>query len=150
MAASYRIGYGKPPKHTQFKKGCSGNPSGRPKGSKSVIALQEKILNEKVVVTENGRRMKISKTEVLFRQLWKMAVTGDIRAMRLLLEFVWAAGERTELRGKGGGPIETKNRDRDEAADIQRFIEEAIADEQRIAAAAAAARAAAPPADDKK
>jgi hypothetical protein len=94
MAAHYETGYGKPPKGTQFKKGRSGNPAGRPKGSKGLVALQEKILSEKVFASENGRRMKISKRELIMRQLGKMAVTGNIRAIQLLLGIEVAAEER--------------------------------------------------------
>jgi hypothetical protein len=94
MASHYETGYGKPPKHTRFKKGCSGNPAGRPKGSKGLVALQEKILSEKVLAIENGRRMKISKRELIMRQLGKMAVTGNIRAIQLLLGIEVAAEER--------------------------------------------------------
>ena len=46
-AAEYEIGYRKPPKHTQFKKGQSGNPKGRPKRSESFGQLVREALDEK-------------------------------------------------------------------------------------------------------
>ena len=52
----YTVGKGKPPEHTRFQKGQSGNPTGRRKGSKNVATLLEQVLNERVVVTENGKR----------------------------------------------------------------------------------------------
>lgn len=47
---SYEVGYGKPPKHSQFQKGRSGNPKGRPKKPKNLPALVLKTFGEKVVV----------------------------------------------------------------------------------------------------
>jgi hypothetical protein len=104
MAAHYETGYGKPPKRTQFKKGRSGNPAGRPKGSQGLMALQDKILGEKVLVTENGRRMKITKAELFMRKLWKNAMMGDPRTMRLALEQLRAATEREKTINRQVAP----------------------------------------------
>jgi hypothetical protein len=52
----FEAGYGKPPRHTRFKKGQSGNPRGRPKGSKNLTTLLTEALNEPVIVAENGGR----------------------------------------------------------------------------------------------
>jgi Family of unknown function (DUF5681) len=52
---NYDVGYGKPPLHSRFKKGRSGNPHGRPKGSSNMSTLLDHALNEQVVVSENGQ-----------------------------------------------------------------------------------------------
>jgi hypothetical protein len=56
---SYEIGYGKPPKQTQFQKGRSGNPKGRPKVAKNLPALILKIFGEKIVVKSQGKTRSI-------------------------------------------------------------------------------------------
>jgi hypothetical protein len=50
----YAVGYGKPPLHTRFKKGQSGNPRGRPPGAKNLSTLLNEALNEPVIVAANG------------------------------------------------------------------------------------------------
>jgi hypothetical protein len=84
--SDYQVGYGKPPQHTRFKKGESGNPTGRPKGSKNLTTLLEKELKQRVVVTENGRRRSITKQEAMVKHLVNKAVSGDRPLMQLLLE----------------------------------------------------------------
>jgi len=81
----YEVGFGRPPKHTRFQKGHSGNPRGRPRGSLNTSTLLEQALKEKVVVSENGRRKKVSKHRAILKQLVNKAAQGDHRAMQLLL-----------------------------------------------------------------
>ena len=65
----YSVGYGKPPQHARFHKGQSGNPRGRPKGSRNLSTLMAKALNEPVVISENGKRKRITKREAVARKL---------------------------------------------------------------------------------
>src|SRR5271168_5244673 len=65
----YQVGHGNPPRHTRFKPGQSGNPRGRPKSAKNLSTLVHDALNEQVVVTENGRRRKVSKRQAIITQL---------------------------------------------------------------------------------
>ena len=84
----YEVGYGKPPRHTRFKKGQSGNPRGRPKGSKNLTTLLGEALNEPVIVAENGGRRKITMREAIIKQLVKRSATADLRAIKILLDMV--------------------------------------------------------------
>ena len=92
----YEVGYGKPPHHTRFKKGQSGNPGGRPKGSKNLPTLLSEALNEPVVVAENGRRRKITMRQAIIKQLVKRSATADLRAMKILLDMVRDIESQTE------------------------------------------------------
>jgi len=80
----YEIGYGKPPKHTQFKKGQSGNPLGRPKKKRAVPDLIEKVLSEEVMVSGKKR----SKRELFVIALVNDAIKGNATARRLLLSYL--------------------------------------------------------------
>jgi hypothetical protein len=88
------VGYGKPPWETQFKKGVSGNPRGRPKGSVNLASAVEKTLREKVTVTENGRRRGITKFEAVVKQLVNKAASGESSWIKLLLELVRIVEDR--------------------------------------------------------
>jgi len=84
----YAVGYGKPPRHTQFKKGQSGNPRGRPSGSKNLKTLLSEALNEPVIVTENGRHRKITKREAIVRQVVDCSATPDLRAVKIVFDLL--------------------------------------------------------------
>lgn len=77
MSKGEKVGYKKPPKHTQFKKGRSGNPRGRPKKKEDeIMTLLKKILNEKIPVTIHGEKVEISQYEALMRSILSQATKG--------------------------------------------------------------------------
>jgi hypothetical protein len=76
---AYEIGYKRPPKSSQFKKGRSGNPKGRPKSSKNLITLLEKELDQPVIVNENGRKRKLSRRQAMAKRIVADALQGDRR-----------------------------------------------------------------------
>jgi hypothetical protein len=82
MADSYEVGYGKPPKDTQFKKGSSGNPKGRPKKVRDFDLELLRQSRETIVINVNGRPRRISKHEAVSMQLVNKAASGDLPALR--------------------------------------------------------------------
>lgn len=79
-------GFGKPPKKNQFKKGQSGNPKGRPKGSKNLKTDVLHTLKISVPLTTNGKTKKISTQKAALLRLREKALRGDLRALEKFLE----------------------------------------------------------------
>jgi hypothetical protein len=92
--ADYDIGYGKPPRHRGFQKGRSGNPKGRPKGSKNFATLLAEALDEKVQVTEDGKRRRVTKRELVIKQLVNKSASADLRAIKQLTDIVQGVERR--------------------------------------------------------
>jgi len=90
----YRVGYGKPPLATRFRKGMSSNPRGRPRGARNLATVVAAALGERVTINENGRRRRISKFEAAIKQLVNRAASGEARATQLLLALVQAGEAR--------------------------------------------------------
>ena len=90
----FDIGYGKPPRNRRFRKGRSGNPKGRPKGTLNLATVLERALREPVVIDENGLRRTITKMEAAVKQLVNRAASGDLAALRQLLALVASAEQR--------------------------------------------------------
>ena len=84
----YQVGYRKPPAHSRFQKGASGNPKGRPPASKNLATLLARAIDAPVVVTENGKRKKKRKLEVAITQLVNKATSADLRAGITLFNMV--------------------------------------------------------------
>src|SRR5581483_10757384 len=84
----YEVGYAKPPKATQFKKGQSGNPRGR----RPRTAYEEddfpirSYMLEPVPVTIGGKQQKITRYDVLLMKLVSQAMNGNLGSARLLIQ----------------------------------------------------------------
>jgi Family of unknown function (DUF5681) len=82
----YAVGYRRPPKSGQFKKGRSGNPGGRRKKSGPVEVDAAGIFDEMFRVNVGGRIQDMSAKEVEIRQILKKALEKkDFRSMAHLL-----------------------------------------------------------------
>ena len=80
----YEVGYKKPPKRTQFKKGQSGNPKGRPKGAKSLQTIARRLLTEKISVRTARGENRMTRIEAMMMKLIESASKGDFRALQAM------------------------------------------------------------------
>ncbi len=85
MKDDYAVGWGKPPTHTQFKKGRSGNPKRRPVGRRNFKTDLVEELGTRVEVKERGRRRLLTKQQVIVKQLITRCANGDPAALGRLL-----------------------------------------------------------------
>jgi hypothetical protein len=102
-------GYKRPPKETQFKKGVSGNPKGRPKGSKSFNSKFLEVSNELITITERGKTRTITKGDAAIHQLVNKAASGDHRALK---ESTLIRRDIEASKLKEGGGAENDQRER--------------------------------------
>lgn len=93
QVGDYDVGYKKPPKDSQFKKGKSGNPKGRVKGSRNLATIVEDIAGEQIAVRENGRTRKMSKLEIVIKKLVSDALQGNPKATAQLMRILKDLGQ---------------------------------------------------------
>ena len=82
------VGHKKPPLHTRFQKGRSGNPSGRRKRAPEQAKqdYREMVLSRLVPMTIGGKRVMVTAREALYQKLLAMSFDGNLSAMKLLLK----------------------------------------------------------------
>ena len=98
MSGDFKVGYGKPPMHSRFQKGQSGNPAGRKKGVRSLNTEVMYALNAKVVVYQNGRRRTTTKLEAVLTQTVNKALQGDIRMTKVMLDLARQSDQDETLK----------------------------------------------------
>src|SRR4051812_24581788 len=95
-------GYGHPPLESAFKRGVSGNPQGRPKGSKSRRKVYEDLLFEPVTVKTSGQKRVLSRFAIMLHMAMQKAGAGDLRAKRNL-ELLQATYRRESVEDHEAG-----------------------------------------------
>ena len=95
-APSAKVGYKRPPAHSRFKPGQSGNPGGRAKGSQNFKTLLDRILKEEVSLQDGTQSRKISKAEAIMRRLIVGALKGDTRDLHALFRLAEQTGQFEE------------------------------------------------------
>ena len=115
---NYKVGPGRPPLNTRFRKGQSGNPGGRHK--KNMPALLADALNETVSVTIDGEQRQITKREAVVHQLVNKSTTADLRATKMLFDMMKDAEHKA---GAASPPPEPRPLDPADKQVLQLFIE---------------------------
>jgi hypothetical protein len=113
-SGEYQVGYGKPPKQSQFKPGKSGNPQGRTKNLKTDLAEE---LSEKILVHEGGSSQKISKQRALVKSLVTRTLQGDGPSAKSLLPMMM----RLLDTGEGTQPEEPEGLHADELEILEAY-----------------------------
>jgi hypothetical protein len=90
--APYEVGYGKPPKHTRFKPGQSGHPSGRPRGQRNFRTAVRQALKEKITIREGDKSRTVSKMEAIIQITFNKALKADAKGLVAFIQFVRWAG----------------------------------------------------------
>ena len=111
-------GYKNPPKHSRFQKGFSGNPAGRPKGSKNTLKLLDAVLEQKIKIQQEGKTVSITKKQAMLMQLVNAAVKGEIKAIAALFPYMM------QLDMKEEQSLETSKLSLRDEEILQQFLEQ--------------------------
>lgn len=125
---SYEVGYGKPPKNTQFQKGISGNPTGRPKKAAEFHSIFMKESESLMTIIDNGQRRRISKLEAIAKQLHNKALTGNIQAMRI---YVALYPQLREIAARQSKDLERKHARQFTDAELEKMLDDALKKEEK-------------------
>lgn len=110
------VGYRRPPLHTRFQPGQTGNPKGRPKGTANLRTDLRDELSEHIRVREGERDLNVSKQRAMLKALVAKALRGDARAANVVLGLVSKLFE-------AAAPIEPEpNLTADDQAILERFL----------------------------
>ena len=116
--ATSEVGYRRPPKQTRFKPGQSGNPNGRPSGTRNLDTDLRDELNEVIPVRIGDRSKKVSKQRAMLMALMAKALKGDTRATVVILQMMAKFLPPDEAIATGGSALNA-----DDQEILKRFID---------------------------
>lgn len=117
----YEVGYGRPPLHSRFKPGQSGNPKGRPKRHRNLRTVVEEALNRTIKLRDGDRTRSVSTLEVLVTSMLNKAVKGDAKVLNVFIRLLGSVGITAEQPEPAGAEPVTAN-DADIIADFCRRL----------------------------
>lgn len=127
--SEYKVGYCNPPKHTQFKKGQSGNPEGRPKKPKDILGIFEEVLNDEIKIKIDGERISVSNIEAYFRSLMHGAISLKPSAVKELSKLLVLHQKEAQKSADGTtGTAEKTAEEREAERRAQEEIEKIISE----------------------
>lgn len=90
--AEYKVGYKRPPEHSRFKAGQSGNSKGRPQGTPNHKTIVEKVMNEKVSIREGDKTRRVNKFEAVLQAQANKGMKGDARSAGMVINIMAKTG----------------------------------------------------------
>jgi hypothetical protein len=111
----YEVGYGKPPKANQFRRGRTGNPRGKRQGEENTISAFKRIVSKRVKIKDGEKIRTVTLAEAVILKNYNAAMQRDSFAMSNIFRLAEDAGEfddRTDPKQVGGPiavPIRSKN-----------------------------------------
>jgi hypothetical protein len=117
--ADYAVGYKRPPKHTQFRSGKSGNPRGRPKGTANLQDIVKDVLFETMEVRVGERTHRMASVSALMRTAMNRALKGDHKFLMAVIAFIRLSG-LSDIGGDALGPETDTSADEAILADFLR------------------------------
>jgi hypothetical protein len=80
-----KVGYKRPPRHSRFRSGQSGNPRGRERSVRNLRTDVKATLAGSIVLNERGKPKRVSTQEAMLLRLKEKALKGDTRFLELLI-----------------------------------------------------------------
>jgi hypothetical protein len=122
----FEVGYRRPPKHTRFRAGQSGNPRGRPRGQANLVTDVLRELAEQIRVREGSRERSVTKQRAMVKALVAKSLKGEARAAALLIGLLTKLADEKGPPAQPAPPAQTVS-DLDQQI-VDAFLKRAMAD----------------------